>query len=269
MITATVFNHAGGAGKTSVTRDVGHELARRGLRVLLIDLDPQANLTSWLGVRNVDLDSTVFQVAVEGAPLPEPLHVFGLDLIPSQVDLALAEAQMLGQPGAHFSLSQALEPLKDDYDVVLIDSPPSIGQLAILGAGAADKLLVPIPTRAKGLDAMPGLQKATSLYRRLRRDLTVALYIPTLYDARRSHDREVLEVLRQHLSPMSEPVPQREAVWLDSNSAGEPVGVYAPSSPVYQDIQRLTDEVAQALGLGLELGLNPGSAAISGAGEKA
>ncbi|GAA5534107.1 sporulation initiation inhibitor protein Soj [Deinococcus aluminii] len=96
MITATVFNHAGGAGKTSVTRDVGFEFARRSLRVLLVDLDPQANLTSWLGVRNVNLEQTVFQVAVDGAPLPEPVSVFGLELIPSQVDLALAEAQMLG-----------------------------------------------------------------------------------------------------------------------------------------------------------------------------
>lgn len=249
MITATVFNHAGGAGKTSVTRDVGFEFAHRGLRVLLVDLDPQANLTSWLGVRNVNLEQTVFQVAVDGAPLPEPVRVFGLDLVPSQVDLALAEAQMLGQPGAHLALQQALEPHRDRYDVVLVDSPPSIGQLAILGAGAADKLLVPIPTRAKGLDAMPGLQKATSLYRRLRRDLTVALYIPTLYDARRSHDREVLALLRENLSPMCEPVPQREAVWLDSNSAGEPVGVYAPGSPVHQDVQRLSGDVARALGL--------------------
>lgn len=249
MITATVFNHAGGAGKTSVTRDVGFEFARRGLRVLLVDLDPQANLTSWLGIRNVNLEQTVFQVAVDGAPLPEPVKVFGLDLVPSQVDLALAEAQMLGQPGAHLALQQALEPVQDRYDVVLVDSPPSIGQLAILGAGAADKLLVPIPTRAKGLDAMPGLQKATSLYRRLRRDLTVALYIPTLYDARRSHDREVLALLRENLSPMCEPVPQREAVWLDSNSAGEPVGVYAPGSPVHQDVQRLSGDVARALGL--------------------
>lgn len=258
MITATVFNHAGGAGKTSVTRDVGYELARRGLRVLLIDLDPQANLTSWLGVRNAGLEQTVFSVAVEGTPLPEPVQVFGLDLVPAQVDLALAEAQMLGLPGAQLALAQALEPLQGRYDVALIDSPPSIGQLAILGAAAADKLLVPIPTRAKGLDALPGLQKAAGLYRRLRRDLTVALYIPTLYDARRNHDREVLEALRAYLSPMSEPVPQREAVWLDSNAAGQPVGVYAPGSPVYADVQRLTDEVAGALEL--HVGENVGEA---------
>ena len=96
---------------------------------------------------------------------------------------------------------------------------------------------------------MPGLQKATTLYRRLRRDLTVALYIPTLYDARRGHDREVLALLRENLSPICEPVPQREAVWLDSNSAGQPVGLYAPGSPVHRDVQRLAGDVARALGL--------------------
>ncbi|KQR18867.1 ParA family protein [Deinococcus sp. Leaf326] len=249
MITATVFNHAGGAGKTSLTRDVGYQLSQAGHHVLLIDLDPQANLTSWLGVRKVDLAQTVFDVAVEGSSLPTPVEVHGMHLIPSKVDLARAEARIMGLPGAHSSLHVALQEVTDRYDVVLIDSPPSLGQLAILGAAAADSLIVPIPTRAKGLDAMPGLQEATTLYRRVRPHLRVALYVPTMYDARRSHDREVLEDLRSHLSPLGEPVPERAAVWLDSSLAGEPVGVYAPGSPVHQDVLRMTAEVARALGV--------------------
>ncbi|THF85424.1 ParA family protein [Deinococcus sp. KSM4-11] len=251
MITATVFNHAGGAGKTSLTRDVGYELALTGLRVLLIDLDPQANLTTWLGipVQDVALSGTVYPVATDGQPLPPPMYVHGLDLIPSQVDLALAETGMLGVPGSQLFLRQALETVRDRYDLVLIDSPPSVGQLAILGAAAADRLIVPIPTRAKGLHALPGLQKATGLYRRLRPELEVALYVPTFYDARRSHDREVLETLQAHLSPLAEPVPDRAAVWIDSNLAGEPVGVFAKGSPVHEDVLRLTSRVAAALGL--------------------
>ncbi|MDL2345177.1 ParA family protein [Deinococcus sp. MIMF12] len=249
MITATIFNHAGGAGKTSLTRDVGYELSQAGHRVLLIDLDPQANLSSWLGVRRVQLSSTVYSLATEGAPLPQPVEVHGMHVVPSQVDLALAETGMLGVPGSQLFLRQALEAVRMHYDVVLIDSPPSLGQLAILGAAAADCLIVPIPVRTKGLDALPGLHKATSLYRRLRPDLTVALYVPTLYDVRRSHDREVLEDLRRHLSPLAEPIPERAAVWLDSSMAGQPVGVYAPGSPVHQDVQRVTREVASVLGL--------------------
>ncbi|RJF74876.1 ParA family protein [Deinococcus cavernae] len=249
MKTATVFNHAGGAGKTSITRDVGYELAQQGHRVLLIDLDPQANLSSWLGVEEVDLGQTAFPVLTENAPLPTPLERYGLHLIPSHVDLAMAEAMVLGQPGAHYRLQNALEAVRDQYDVVLIDSPPSIGQLAIIGAGAADDLLVPIPTRTKGLNALPGLRKSVSLYRQLRRDLNVSLYIPTMYDARRNHDKEVLGALREGLHPLAEPVPQREAVWLDSNMAGQPVGVYAPNSPVHADVRQLTAQVAQALKL--------------------
>lgn len=249
MIAMTVFNHAGGAGKTSIVRDVGYELGRMGLRVLLVDLDPQANLTTWLGVHNVVLEQTVYHVATEGAELPPPVEVHGLHLIPSQVDLALAETGMLGLPGSQLFLHQALRSLREQYDVVMIDSPPSVGQLAILGAAAADLLIVPIPTRTKGLNALPGLNKATSLYRRLRPELRVGLYVPTMYDARRLHDREVLEQLRTYLSPLAEPIPERAAVWLDSTMAGEPVGVYRPGSQVHADVLRLTAQISEAAGL--------------------
>lgn len=248
---ATVFNHAGGAGKTSVTRDVGYELAQRGLRVLLIDLDPQANLSSWLGVKKVGLDSTVYSVLLDDAALPDPVQVFGLDIIPSQVDLAAAEALMLGIPGVHSSLKKALKKVQDRYDLVLIDCPPSISQLTLVGGATADHLLVPIPTRSKGIDAMPGLQKAMSVFRRVNEEATVALYIPTMYDARRSHDREVYELFQRSLSPLSDPMPERAAVWLDSNQSGQPVGVYAPGSPVHKDIVHLADQVAAALKVGV------------------
>ncbi|PTA66946.1 ParA family protein [Deinococcus arcticus] len=249
MQVLTVFNHAGGAGKTSIVRDVGFELAQQGLRVLLIDLDPQANLTAWLGVAEPSLEQTVFDLATEGAPLPHPIPVHGLHLVPSQVDLALAETGMLGVPGSQLFLQQALRDVAEQYDLVMIDSPPSVGQLAILGAAAADRLIVPIPTRTKGLNALPGLQKATGLYRRLRPGLGVALYVPTMYDARRTHDREVLSYLQAHLTPLADPVPERAAVWLDSTMAGEPVGRYKAGSPAHQDVLRLTAQVAQAIGV--------------------
>ncbi|MBZ9752296.1 ParA family protein [Deinococcus sp. HMF7604] len=249
MQTFTVFNHAGGAGKTSLTLNLGHELAASGLRVLLIDLDPQASLTGWLGVTGVTPEQTAHPVAVEGRPLPAPVPVHGLHLIPSHMTLALAERLMMGAVGAQGRLNRALGMVQDHYDVVLIDSPPSLGQLAILGALAADQMIVPVPTRQKGLDALPGLQVALREYREVRPDLDVALYVPTFYDARRLHDREVLSDLRAALSPLAEPMPQREAVWLDSTAQGAPVGLYAPGSPVHRDIQRLTRELAQVTGL--------------------
>lgn len=253
MKTVTVFNHAGGAGKTSIVRDVGYELSQAGHRVLLIDLDPQANLTGWLGVDGVETNQTVYPVAVDGQPLPRPIRAHGLSLIPSHVSLAVAEGQMMGKVGAQGRLRRALQEVADQYDVTLIDSPPSLGQLSILGALAADHMIVPVPTRQKGLDALPGLQGAFSEYQEVRPDLTVALYVPTFYDARRLHDREVMVDLQKYLSPLASPVPQREAVWLDSTAQGAPVGAYAPGTPVHRDIQQLTHDVAQALGLKYEV----------------
>ncbi|WP_084051264.1 ParA family protein [Deinococcus hopiensis] len=249
MKTATVFNHAGGAGKTSLTRDIGYELAQAGSRVLLVDLDPQASLTRWLGIRDVSLDETVYAVAVENKPLPTPREAHGLHLIPSHVTLALSEAQISGQIGAVLTLRHALQKVADQYDAVLIDSPPSLGQLAALGALAADMLIVPVLTQQKGLDALPGLQSALELYHRLRPELRVGLYVPTMYDGRRLHDREVLEELRRHLPDLARPVPFRGAVWLDSSTAGQPVGVYSAGSPVHQDVLQAARAVAGALGV--------------------
>lgn len=253
MRTLTFFNHAGGVMKTSLTRDVGHTLSRAGLRVLVIDLDPQANLTDWLGVSGVTREQTVYGTAARGEPLPSPTPAHGLHLIPSDVSLALAEGQMMGVVGAHLHLRQALQDAAAGYDVALIDSPPSLGQLSILGALAADHLVVPVPTRQKGMNALAGLSEAMATYRKLRPDLTVALYVPTLYDARRSHDREALTALQGLLRPLASPVPDRGAVWNDSASAGQPVGVYAPGSPVHQDVLRVSAEIARAVGLGVQI----------------
>lgn len=253
MKTATLFNHAGGAGKTSITLNAGYELARSGLRVLLIDLDPQANLTTWLGVEDAELHQTVHPVATEGRALPQPREVHGLALIPSRVDLALAEAIMPGRIGAELALRRALQAVADRYDVVLIDSPPSVGKLAALGALASDTLIVPIPTRNKGINALPGLAAVMDMYHSLRPDLEIALYVPTLYDARRGHDRDMLGLIRTQLSPVADPLPQRESVWMDSGLAGVPVGAYAPTSKVAEDVRQLTAHIARVLDVPYEV----------------
>ncbi|GGO41306.1 ParA family protein [Deinococcus humi] len=247
MKTLTVFNHAGGAGKTSIVRDVGFELAQAGQRVLLIDLDPQASLTKWLGVTDVMEDETVLPVAVDGQPLPTPREAHGLHLIPSHINLSLAEAQISGQIGAVMTLRAALFAVTNQYDVVLIDSPPSLGQLAALGALASDMIVVPVLTSQKGLDALPGLERALEMYRRLRPELRVGLYVPTMYDGRRLHDREVLSALQSSLPGLADPIPFRGAIWMDSTTAGQPVGVYAPNSVQQQDVQRLTRRVLDLL----------------------
>ncbi|MFC4638265.1 ParA family protein [Deinococcus hohokamensis] len=250
MRTLTFFNHAGGAAKTSLALNVGHALSRGGYRVLLVDLDPQANLSTWLGHSLVPDAQTAFDTAVNSeARLPVPQHVHGMDLIPSNLHLALSEGQMMAQEGSTLNLRYALEELQHQYDVVLVDSPPSLGKLAVMAALAADQLIVPVPTRAKGLNGLPGVLAALNTYRRLRPDLRVGLFVPTLYDSRNSHDRDVLEALRRQLQPLAAPLSYRPATWNDSAGTGEPILVYAPNSPAATEVRGLADEIAQTAGL--------------------
>lgn len=254
MKTLTFFNHAGGAAKTSLALNVGHGFARAGHRVLLIDLDPQANLSTWLGLPEVPDEQTAFQVAVDsGAALPAPQSVHGLSLIPSNLHMALSEGQMMAQEGATLNLRYALKALEGRYDLVLIDSPPSLGKLAVLGALAADQLIVPVPTRAKGLNGLPGVLAALNTYRRLRPELHVGLFVPTLYDGRNSHDRTVLTALRAQLQPLAQPLSYRPATWNDSAGTGQPVLSYAPGSPAAGEVLALCREIGQAAGLTLEV----------------
>lgn len=253
MKTLTSFNHAGGAAKTSLALNVGHGFAMAGYRVLLIDLDPQANLSSWLGLPTVPDEQTAFEVAVDNeASLPIPQQVHGMSLIPSNLHMALSEGQMMSQEGATLNLRFALKELEDAYDLVLIDSPPSLGKLAVLSALAGDHLIVPVPTRAKGLNGLPGVQAALNTYRRLRPELNVGLFVPTLYDSRNTHDREVLAALRAQLAPLAQPLTYHPATWNDSAGLGQPVMTYAPSSPAAQEIQMLCTEIGDLLKLPLE-----------------
>lgn len=123
----TFFTHAGGAGKTSLARDLGFELARRGFRVLLVDTDPQANLTSWLGVREVAPEETLLHLVDTGQlPTPRRLSEWGLDLIPASLDLARVEVRLMQRPLSTLLLRTALRKT-EGYDFVLIDSSPPWG----------------------------------------------------------------------------------------------------------------------------------------------
>lgn len=250
MITLDVFNHAGGVGKTSLTFALAYEYARRGLRVLAIDLDPQASLTKVAGLRLTagDLHRTVHDTAVDGVPLPTPESVHGFHLIPAQLNLMLAESRMLGVVGSQAHLRRALRQVSDQYDLVLLDSPPSLGQLAIIGALASDALIVPLPTMDKGIEGLDGLKVAMEQYHKVHELLRVAIFVPTLYDRRISHHRETLEYYQRLLTPLATEIPER-SVWLDAWRARQPVGQFAAGGEVDQAIRRLADEVSAAVGL--------------------
>ncbi len=264
MTVLTFFNHAGGVAKTSTVRDVGYVMAEKGYKVLLIDVDPQANLTKWLGgTDDVALGQTIYR-AVIGDPdreetdepeadielmLPPPIHVHGMDLIPSHLNVAILEREILSVFMGVMRLREAVHKL-EGYDFVLIDPPPSLGQLSALAVVAADYVVVPLPTNRKGLDGIPTVIKMVREYRKAARDLRIAMFILTQHDRRTRHDRESLGIIESQLAafaPISTPLNSRPAYYSDAQVQGEPIPVYAPGSEADQEIRVVTDELLEAL----------------------
>lgn len=247
MTTYTFFNHAGGVGKTSATRDFGYELASRGHRVLLVDFDPQGNLTSFLGADKWKLrpESTLLAALLEDEPnavvsrLPETIEIHGLDLYPATIDLAIAEAQLLAKMGRERRLSNILSQLPRSYDYVLVDSPPSLGTLTVNALVAADALITPVATRFKAIDGLPGLTRMISELRWVKPSLGFAAFLPTMYDQRNRHDTEVLETIRDQLEPLAPVLPAvryRAADHNDASMNGQPIQIYKPGSEAARDM---------------------------------
>ncbi len=261
MVALTFFNHAGGVAKTSTIRDIGYVLAEQGRRVLLIDMDPQANLTKWLGIDDdVELADTVYP-AVIGTPdaegdvddsdlvLPTPRRVHGLDIIPAHLNIAIIEREILSVFMGVLRLREAVRRL-EGYDVVLIDPPPSLGQLSALAVVAADQVVVPLPTNRKGLDGIPTVIKMVREYKKAAPGLRIALFVLTQHDRRTRHDRESHDIITAQLpsvAPISSPLSSRPAYYSDAQVEGMPIPVYAPGSEADHEIRQVTAELLAAL----------------------
>ncbi|WP_278911657.1 ParA family protein [Deinococcus wulumuqiensis] len=254
MRTVTIANHAGGVGKTSIALNAGYELAQAGLRVLLIDMDSQGSLTQWLGVKDAQVDETIFNVIEHDAPLPQPRHVWGLDLIPATRDIAVLESSTFLNPGAIMNMRSRIEDIRGRWDVVIFDSPPSLGALFGLSAVASDALLIPLPTNAKGVEAIDSLLGVVAKYRKFNPLIRPALVIPTMYGNRRKGDQAFLEKIQaaaqsQIEAPCADPIPDRPAVWQDAAAAGQPLGVFAPYSDATKDARAVAHAIAASLGI--------------------
>lgn len=250
MTVLMAFNHAGGAAKTSTIRDIGFELSQQGYRVLLIDLDPQANLTNWLGVYDAAIERSVQPVLEDYATLPEPYEVHGMHLIPSHLSLARTDARLPGYTNAEGRLKALIDQVRVSgaYDFVLIDPPPSLGKLTANAANASDWVIVPIPARYKGIVALDGLREMLTEYTRTNPQLRVAMYLVTQLE-NTAHSKESLEVYQQVLGDeLAGPLTYRPAVYNRCQPEGQPVGVNAPDSEARSEIQGVVQTLLQRIG---------------------
>lgn len=255
----SVYNQSGGAGKTTTVREVGYQLARRGRRVLLVDLDPQASLTRGLGLLDDPaspahlLTSTVFVSAVDPrAPLPGaliPPQVPELRVLPANAGLEALDGVLYADDRRLGHLGAALRGLSG-YDTVLIDTPPALGGITRAALAASDALIVPVASSLKGLENFDSVSEVVDGMRRFSPGLRVALFVVTGFDPRVRHDQEVLTLLRTRyasVAPTASPVTFRKAIFNDVGIARTVVPLYRPKDAAARELSVVTDELLAAL----------------------
>jgi chromosome partitioning protein len=250
----TVVNQKGGVGKTTTAVNLTACLAERGVRCLLVDLDPQGNATSGLGVEKHSLPRSIYDVLLREVPAAEVIRrqvIPNLDLIPANLDLSGAEVELVSAMSREFRLRQALSELAPRYDWICIDSPPSLGLLTLNGLAAANRTLVPIQCEYYALEGIAQLWKTLGLVRKhLNPGLSTAGVLLTLYDPRTNLSQQVAEEVRRHFhEQVYQTVIPRNIRLSEAPSHGQPIHRYDPQCRGAVAYAGLAEEVIAREGL--------------------
>src|SRR5690606_28175604 len=245
-----IVNQKGGVGKSTTAVNLGAYLAAAGKKVLLIDLDPQGNATSGVGVHKSQLSRCMYDVVMEECTLRDIIHpteVPGLDVAPATIELAGAEIELVAVMSREYRVQRALEPERDRYDYVLIDSPPSLGLLTLNGMTAADGVLIPIQCEFYALEGLSQLMKTIEMVRHhLNPSLEVHGVLLTMFDARTNLSHQVAEDVRAYFEGrvrVFNTVIPRNIRLSEAPSFGKPVLLYDDRSRGAEAYRQLAAEV--------------------------
>jgi chromosome partitioning protein len=250
-----ICNQKGGVGKTTTSINLAAYLAMAGKKVMLIDLDPQANATSGIGVNKHDIQKSTYHILLEEARLVDILQKTAIDnlvLAPSNLDLTGAEVELVGALGREYRLKRALQFEKDNYDFMVIDSPPSLGLLTINGLCAADSVIIPVQCEFYALE---GLTQLHNTVRLVKENLNPALVIEgvllTMADFRTNLTKEVIQEARNHFKDkVYKTVIPRNIRLTEAPSFGKPIALYDANSLGAQKYAELSKEI---LGLDIDM----------------
>lgn len=246
-----IANQKGGVAKTTSVASLGAAFAELGKKVLLVDLDAQACLTFSLGVDPDEVGASVNEVLTGQVSIPDVVLECDdkVDLVPSTIDLAGAEAMLLPRPGREYVLRTALEPALGDYDVILVDCSPSLGVLTLNALTAADAVIIPMPCEMLGHRGVGQLiDTIADVQRILNKGLEVWGILPTLYDGRSRHAREVLaDVGERYGVPVLDPPIPRTIRFAEAPAVGRSILSTARSSRGAAAYRRIAEELVTRL----------------------
>lgn len=246
-------NQKGGVAKTTTTVNLGVALAAKGLRVLAVDLDPQSNLAMSQGIDVERLEGTMYDVLVGRAAMRDIIHPCEIDVAPAGIELAGAELALSATIGRERALDRALRPLRDEYDLILLDTPPSLGLLTINAMTAAHGVIVPVQCEYLSLRGLAQLQGTIEQVREnLNPDITIRGIIPTMYDGRTVHGREAVDLLVQSFGDVVYDVRIGKTIrFAEAPVRGQSVMSYDPTGQAARWYRALAREVAAREGLPL------------------
>ena len=238
-------NQKGGVAKTTTTLNLGVAFAERGQRVLIVDLDPQGNLTMSQGLNPDAIERSMFDVLVHRLPISEVIHKVEVDIAVASIDLAGAELALSSLIGRERALAKALLEVRDRYDFVLIDTPPSLGLLTINAFVAGTGVIVPVQCEYLSLRGLVQLENTLSMVREnLNPDVRVEGILPTMLDSRTLHAREAIEILEENFGELVYKTRIRKTVrYAEAPVKGQSVLKYDPKGSAAEAYRELAKEV--------------------------